>query len=344
MKPISVQDNFFDLGGHSLLAVRLWTRMEGLLRKVLPLSLLYSSPTVSQLAHAIRQGVWSPQWEYLIEVQPIGSRMPLFFVQGAGGMGFYLKDFANYLGPDQPLYTFQARGLDGKKGFHTSVEEMAKAYVTELCGLQPEGPYFLSGYSFGGVVAFEMAQQLHDAGKQVALLAVFDTPGPFYRGPFPTHREVKTFVAQLRRHLKILRLLTWSSRNQYIKTRLVGLVKGWWRGKLLKGRLLVCYAFRALNLPVPLIYRAMYMLYVTSEEVKAAYTFCPYAGELTIFQTEKSYSSEEGLGWKGVAGGGFEVKAVPGKHSALFREPYIQEVAESLRVCIENAVKKIPQG
>ena len=120
VKPISVQDNFFDLGGHSLLAVRLWTRMEGLLRKVLPLSLLYSSPTVSQLAHAIRQGVWSPQWEYLIEVQPIGSRMPLFFVQGAGGMGFYLKDFANYLGPDQPLYTFQARGLDGKKGFHTS--------------------------------------------------------------------------------------------------------------------------------------------------------------------------------------------------------------------------------
>ncbi len=352
MKPISVQDNFFDLGGHSLLAVRLWARMESLLGKVLPLSLLYRAPTIAQLAQVIRQQGGAAQWEYLVEVQPGGSRPPLFIVPGAGGTGLYLRDFAKHLGNDQPLYAFVAQGLDGKKPFHTSVEEMARHYVTEMRRLQPEGPYFLSGHSFGGLVAIEMGQQLQQMGQPVDLLALFDTPGPAFQStapipppkPLPTYRKTETFNSRIRRHVRNLMKFSWAGRREYIGTRLESLGRHWWSRKSKKAVPFVCYRFRALGIPVPLILRSDYMCFVTSEEVKAAYKVRPYTGPLTIFQVGQTSSGQKGLGWKEVAWGGLEVKNVAGGHGDLLNDPYAEGLAITLKDCLKKAQEDSKEG
>jgi thioesterase domain-containing protein len=87
-------------------------------------------------------------------------------------------ELAYLWGFDQPFYGLQPLGLDGEQSPFTRIEEMAAHYIEALRQVQPSGPYFLGGWSFGGLVAFEMAQQLLRAGHQVALLAIFDTLAP----------------------------------------------------------------------------------------------------------------------------------------------------------------------
>lgn len=337
VKPICVYDNFFNLGGHSLLAVQLWARMESLVGKALPLSLLYRSPTIAQLAQIIRQQGESTEWEYLMEVQPKGHHKPLFIVPGAGDAGLYLRELAKYLGSDQPLCGFHAQGLDGKKPFHASVNEMARHYVKELCLLQPEGPYFLGGYSFGGMVAYEMAQHLQHAGQQVALLALFDTPGPGYRRPSATERKVESFCDRIGRHGQNLSTLNWEHRSEYVWERFESLLNSLSSRLIRTAARWVCYAWRVLNLPIPLALRRYYMLYVTSEEAKAAYQVGPFAGPVTLFQADGPSSTEEGLGWKEYSLGGLEIKHLAGTHSDLLKEPYVKGLAKNLRDCMEKA-------
>ena len=111
-------------------------------------------------------------------IQAEGTRPPFFCVHGVGGNVVGFRDLARHLGPDQPFYALQPQGLDGKRECLTNIPEMAKRYMQEIRKIQPEGPYRIGGYSFGGLVAYEMAQQLEAQGEEMALLALFDTyPG-----------------------------------------------------------------------------------------------------------------------------------------------------------------------
>ena len=110
-------------------------------------------------------------WNSLVPVRTNGSRPALFLIHGHQGNGIYYRDLAKRLGPDQPFYVFQSRGLTGREAHHT-VEEMAHDYIQEMRSVQAHGPYFLAGYCFGGKIAREMALQLSAIGEEVALLAV----------------------------------------------------------------------------------------------------------------------------------------------------------------------------
>jgi thioesterase domain-containing protein/acyl carrier protein len=114
----------------------------------------------------------------LVEITRGGNRPPLFCVHGAGGNVLNFRDLSWALHHDQPFYALQARGIDGASSPHGSIEEMAQAYIEEIRALRPRGPYLLAGYSGGGVVAFEMAQQLTALGEEVPLLVFFDTFHP----------------------------------------------------------------------------------------------------------------------------------------------------------------------
>ncbi len=176
--PISVRDNFFDLGGHSMLAVRLVAQLEKIYHKNLPLATVFQASTIEKLASVIRQEGWSSPFSSFRVIQPKGSKPPLFCIHVLGkGLKFY-RPLVKYLGTEQPLYGLAIPTVDHSSAFLHRVEDLAAHYIKEMQILQPEGPYFLVGMSFGGVVAFEMAQQLVAQGQKVSLLALLDTYAP----------------------------------------------------------------------------------------------------------------------------------------------------------------------
>jgi amino acid adenylation domain-containing protein len=172
---IGLRDNFFDLGGHSLLAVRLIDKIERLVGKKIPLSILFQGATVEQLAATLRQRGEKVRERSLVSIQSEGSRPPLYLVHSASGNAMSYVALARRLGREQPVYGLQSKGLDPDRKPTTHVEDMAAEYLEELFAVQPEGPYSLGGWSMGGVIAFEMARQLTAQGKTVAPLVIIDS-------------------------------------------------------------------------------------------------------------------------------------------------------------------------
>ena len=180
LKSVGVRDNFFELGGHSLLTAQLFAQIENRFAKHLPLATLFQSPTIEQLANALRDSGTSKAWSSLVAIQPESSRPPLFCVHAAGANVLIYRPLSRHLGNDQPVYALQAQGLDGQTRPLTRLEDMVALYIEEMRAFQPEGPYFLLDASFGGLAIYEMAQQLLAQDQEVALLAMLDTNCPVY--------------------------------------------------------------------------------------------------------------------------------------------------------------------
>ncbi len=170
---VGVTDDFFELGGDSFLAVRLMARIRSELGRNLPLATVLDARTVERMAMAI-DAEELPKQTFLVTIQPRGERPPVYCVHpGHGNIVCYL-DLARQLGPEQPVYGLQAPDLDQEGDPYVSIEEMAARYCMAIREQQPEGPYFLAGWSFGGMVAFEIAQQLQRSGQVLASLCLLD--------------------------------------------------------------------------------------------------------------------------------------------------------------------------
>jgi thioesterase domain-containing protein/aryl carrier-like protein len=173
LESIGPDDDFFALGGHSLLAVRLVTRLRARGVSVSVRDLI-TAPTVaglmSQMSLSSVQGAFS----VLLPIRTKGSRPPLFCIHPAGGLSWCYMPLARSVSEDFPIYGLQARGLDGTGEPPLSVREMAADYIGLIRSIQPTGPYYLLGWSFGGVPAHEIAVQLQAAGEEVAALILLD--------------------------------------------------------------------------------------------------------------------------------------------------------------------------
>ena len=232
--PIGGSDNFFALGGHSLLAIQAFNEIERQLGVPVHVAALFEYPTLALLAERIDQlklaaNDPASDWTTLVPIHPQGSLPPLFCVAGAGGNPIGQRNLAPVLGPEQPLYGLRHRGVDGRQAPHTDIQEMANECLADIQRIQPRGPYYLAGFSGGGVVAYELACMLRDRGEEVPLLVLLDAYNPeVARKPFSqrlwrllrlTHRHgfghlLQRFVTLRARALEERRRKLESSRRQ----------------------------------------------------------------------------------------------------------------------------------
>jgi aspartate racemase len=170
--PVGVKDDFFALGGHSLTAVRLVQKIERSLDHALPLAAIHANPTVEALARLLLRRERGQFQAPMVELQPGGARPPFFFFHGdLNGGGFYCRDLARHLGPEQPLVAIHPLGLDDRP-VPATIEAMADEHLSLIRRLQPRGPYLIGGYCNGGFTAFEVARRLTDEGESVSPLVL----------------------------------------------------------------------------------------------------------------------------------------------------------------------------
>ena len=179
MDTVGVDQSFFDLGGHSLLATRLIASVRAEFGVELPLRALFESPSVESLAQALfMEGAEDGRraFETLMPLRASGSLPPLFCVHPASGFGWGYAGLMRHLGPERPIYALQSRGLTGdEQELPTSVHEVAEDYLRQIRTVQPEGPYHLLGWSFGGIVAHRIACLLKESGQEVAYVGLMDS-------------------------------------------------------------------------------------------------------------------------------------------------------------------------
>jgi amino acid adenylation domain-containing protein len=189
---IDIEADFFELGGHSLLAVKVMAALEKEIGSKLAINQIFKHPNIQELAKAI-ENISQNQtgWNSLVPIKPSGKKPPLYIVHGVGSTVSIYYSLAKYIEDDQPIYGFQPKGLDGIETPNKSLEEMASYYISLMIHQNPHGPYNISGYSFGGYVAYEMAKQLRSMGKQVGKLILFDTSVLDSRGKLSLFEKLK---------------------------------------------------------------------------------------------------------------------------------------------------------
>jgi amino acid adenylation domain-containing protein len=320
---IGVRDNFFSLGGHSLLAVQLMNRVQTLAGKPIPLSILFEEATIEHLAAVVRQQS-ELEFSSLVRIQKGNSQLPFFCVHPAGGNVLCYSGLAHHLGQGQPFYGLQARGLDRKQLPHTDLVEMASCYIESLRSIQPEGPYLLGGWSVGGVVAFEMAQQLQAQGETVALLALLDTVAPTHYEGLDQLDEVGlilNFAQDMGISLDRLNI-SWDRLAQLD-------IEAQW-GYLLEQAVLAG-AVPPDSEPAQL--RSLFNVFKANCMAVRRYVPRTRFGRVTLLQAEKqagASGSQRVSEWSEWADGGLEVSTIPGDHFTIIREPNIKDLAERL--------------
>ncbi|WP_169218415.1 non-ribosomal peptide synthetase [Brasilonema sp. UFV-L1] len=340
--PVGVKDNFFELGGHSLLAVQLMAQIEQQFKQNLPLATLFQNSTIEQLATILRQPIDALNWSPLVPIQPNGSKRPFFCVPGAGGNTIYLYNLAHHLGKEQPFYGLQSLGLDGESKPHTRIEDMAAYYIEAIQSIQPSGPYLLGGHSFGGMVAFEMATQLHKRGYEVALLALLDSVAPGYRTNELNFNHLddagwlnmiaslfeKVYAKSLNVSEEALKVLDPMEQLNYFKQQLqmVNLLPPNVGIKQLRGGVQV---FKTNHQTA-----SVYMPQAISPAVITFFN----ASEIDAVSHANSEILEElGFGWDKFSAQPLDIHLVSGDHITMLNEPHVQVLAKKLTICIERS-------
>ncbi len=370
IRPVGVTDSFFDLGGHSLLVVRLFTEIEQRFGKHLPIATLFQSPTIEQLAALLQQGGWSPNWSCLVPIQPGGSKPPFYCVHEFDGNAFYYYDLAQHLGADQPFYGLQARGLDGQTEPDTCIEDMAAHYVKEIRTFQPQGPYYLGGSSLGGLVAFEMAQQLHAQGQTVGLLALFDTFSMGYLKliALPMRYRASRHLNALSHH-NLTEWLAYILERARPRLNLLKWLQNWFEDLQWQYGCMASQLYLRLGRPLP---PHLLDIRMRTSLIQAQNSYHPqrYPGRITFFRAmeqpakyyHEPYLDQETLaaagflagkdldlmweeihklGWADLAGDGLDIHNVPGPHGYMVRNPHAQTLAEQLSASLETAYRQV---
>ena len=252
-----------------------------------------------------------------------------------GGDVFCYLDLARYLGADQPVYGLQARAWGGEGEPEKTVEEMAATNVQAIRELRPHGPYMLAGWSFGGLVALEMARQLIAAGESVGLLGIMDTN-------LKVRAETPPWLGGLNGDFDVEPQMDWPK----IILRFARAGRTIPEEELRRFETVedqVAHAVERGVLPPGLSVEGA-MCYVRASEnnsrARNTYVPRPYAGRVTLFRALQGHvlrCPDPTLGWKEIALGGLEIVEVPGEHDVMIEKPHVGELARKMRECVDRA-------
>ncbi|MBV9789020.1 MAG: amino acid adenylation domain-containing protein, partial [Chloroflexi bacterium] len=394
VQPVGVTDNFFERGGHSLLAVRLLAQIEKQLGQTLPLAMIFDRPTIRELATALYEMGWPgvlrivdhlPQIKSpVVAIQPGGTRPPFFLTAPLGGVlpsnilaG--LLELMPHFGADQPYYGLQVQGvaqelwsyLDPKDLFNPAqIQTIAQQFtpdpeiiaasaarcITAMREVDPDGPYLIGGFCTGSVLAFEIACQLQQQGKSVALLALIDPPPPMAADPQtepaesgqlaaildmfqrPDPAQAAWFIA---RDLANERL-TEQSEAMDLEAMIAAFGRldpeEWW-----------AYGAAALQQAIKSDVdshelRRLFMIaqinMLSLNYTLSGYVARRYPGRITIIQSEQlsGDAARRLIEWQQFSTEQIAQHRVPGDHSTLFLQPNIQVLTQTLRDCMAEAV------
>jgi len=314
---VGLDDDFFALGGDSLLAVWLMEEIAERTGTDLPLSLLLEGATIRHLASAVDARRAQPGMWRGINVH--GSRRPLFWIHGWAE----LLSMRDYFHTEQPVFQIQDP-LARRWQVKPPLEVSARHYVEELRRIQREGPYQLIGYSFGGVIAYEMARQLLASGERVDFLGLLDTPAPGYAFPLSARLRMHTAnAAQLRRMLAESRTRSWLSRGTYIRHAVPAITRHRWFVWLLKK------LPQDWRVPTP-----------PGSTARIRYQPGSYPGHIVLFWATDGWAGitrTPDLGWARLADGGLSVRAVPGNHRTMAYGPNARILARHVTECLTQA-------
>jgi amino acid adenylation domain-containing protein len=318
LRPIGPRENFFDLGGHSLLVMQLADDIEREFGKRITPAVIFHSPTVEDLAAAL-DGVDATDHALPVEkIRATGANTPFFCMPG-------LLDLSRHLGAEQPCYGLPMPGLDDEDGSWMPVEEIAAGCIRNLRTAQHHGPYTIGGYSFGGVVAFEIARQLAAAGETVSLLVLIepDPPAPFRTSGLAFHFSRAIFHGRkIAEHGVRKRMGYLLDRFQKKRAR-SGAPGGYSEAKL-----------------------ENYML--RTDAIHSRYQAAPFPGKAVMFLARDTVwrvrpGKDPRLDW-----GGFiddlKIHEIPGDHTTVIREPGVREMARYLAAHLENASRRTDKG
>jgi non-ribosomal peptide synthetase component F/thioesterase domain-containing protein/acyl carrier protein len=334
------KDHFFNLGGKSIDAVNMFAEIEEVLGSRLPLSILLKAPTLEQLANALDEDTWEHSWSPLVPIQPTGSRSPFFCIHAHRGNVLNYYPLANYLGPEQPFYGLQARGLDGKEIGSRTFTDMAADYLSEIRAVQLMGPYLLGGWCMGGYIALEMAHLLKEEGEEVALVALIDTPHTGYPKFLPRttiiHRLIYKLLERIDYELIVIRGLKPNERASHL-----------WRKAKTPIPPVQAFAERLLEAPLSKLrlrilhsqaYK-LHRLYDMHNKAFKEYKPRPYQGRVAILRASKQplgIHPDPTLGWGDLLSGEVVLREIPGHYESLLVEPSVRLLADEFKDCLNR--------
>ena len=333
VRPIGITDNFFDLGGHSFLALRLTSRLQKQFGRELPLASLFQGGTIQDLASILRRQDDRRAGTPLVALQPAGTQRPFFCVHEVTGSVLGYVRLAQHLGSDQPVYAFQMQDLNGERSTYTDLSEIAAGYVKMMRQVQAKGPYRLGGWSYGGIVAFEMAQQLQRQGEEVDLLALLDTTVPSGADQAEQLDDAAILAGLARVHnlevsVEELRRMEPAEQLSYVleRARQVNALTA--------------------DVAIPQLRRILEISKLNLL-ASARYVPQPYPKRITLFRSAELRPEDVGkkefeiyndpaLGWGAFAVEPVEIHVIPGDHFTLLGEPNVRVLSERLKVCLEG--------
>jgi amino acid adenylation domain-containing protein len=326
MEPIGVDDHFFDvLGGTSMQALQVFAEIARRLDRDLAPTTLLRAPTIAELADIMRLGRGNPRQISLLPIRTEGTLPPFFCLHGGGGGAFFVRDIATLVDPDRPVYGIQAAGFDGVPPPYRPVEELAARYLAEIRAVRPDGPYVLGGLSFGGLVAFEMAQQLVQQGSEPPPVVMLDTH-------LPSDADLPGYEDP---HRHVQRMRSLGPRGA-----LVYLVGGIWRRSVHRWRRMrVWLRLRTgRRLSVPL---AEFHFWQLHSRASRQYRPNPYPGSV-LFIASEGLGSKRRQQWGPLVDGSLELIQVSVAHLDLHLKPGVDEMRGTLEPWLRRVAPTTP--